>query len=550
MAKKKSQHIEKLSISIPLASHSKTSCRLASLELMIKRSHEISEKMATVIEHFRQAGITVQSHISLQLSDNELYLKNAFHNCSDFVMRKIKITNNPNYSAILAYIDGMVKQDLIEESVIKKLTAKPADATYSPDSENYVQYLLGIRPEDIHEDPSKVVESILNSKLILLVDGVNKGLTIDFKNPPARNVEQPEAELSLRGPKEGFTESIRTNTCLIRRKIKNINLKMESHTLGKQTKTDIAVCYLSGIANDKIVNEVRMRLHKIKIDSVMGSNYIEEYIQDSPFFIFPTIFHTEKPDVVASKILEGHVAIIVDGTPVVLTVPCLFVDFMKTLDDYYLKFIPATLNRWVRYLSFLLSVTFAGFYVALLTFHQELIPDALIITIIKSRAGVPFPLMWECFAMLFTYEVLREAGIRMPRMIGPAVSIAGALVIGQAGVEAGLVSTLTVVVIGFTAITSLTIPSPEMAVSQILPRFLLLLLSGTLGMLGLAGGMMILFINMISARSFGVPYMSPLAPLTVDELSDVVVRAPLWTMIKRSKLITWQQSLRRKPKSP
>jgi len=533
-----------------LASRSKSSCRLAALQTTIKSSNEIAEKMTTVIEHFRQAGVNAQSHVSHRLTDNEIYLKNVFDNCSDIVIREIKITNNPQYSAILAYIDGMVSQDLIEESVIKKLTAKSVDDAYRPNSESYIQYLLGIRPEDIHEDLSKVVESILNSKIILLVDGVNKGLTIDFKNPPARNVEQPEAELSLRGPKEGFTESIRTNTCLLRKKIKNINLKMESHTLGKQTKTTIVVCYLSGIANDKIVNEVRIRLHNIKIDSVLGSNYIGEYIQDSSFFIFPTIFHTEKPDVLASKILEGHVAIMVDGTPDVLTVPCLFVEFMKTLDDYYLKFIPATINRWVRYLSFLLSVTLPGFYVALVTFHQELIPDALITTIIKSRAEVPFPLMWECLIMLFTYEVLREAGIRMPRVIGPAVSIAGALVIGQAGVEAGLGSTLTVVVIGFTAIASLTIPSPEMAVSQILPRFFLLLLSGTLGMLGLAGGTMILFINMISARSFGVPYMSPLAPLAVNELSDVVIRAPLWTMIKRSKLITWKQSQRRRPKLP
>ncbi|AIF50341.1 spore germination protein [Pelosinus sp. UFO1] len=547
MKKKVLSHNKKTSTSESLASCPENNSALESLQMMIEGSKYITQDMSSIIRQLRQSGIEVQQ-VSSKIKDNEQYIKNIFDKCSDIVIREIKITNNPKYSALLVYIDGMVKQELIEDAVVKKMVSQPADSTYLPASKEYVQYLIGIRPEDIYEEMSQVIEAILSSKIIVFVDGVNSALTIDFKNPPTRNVEQPEAESSLRGPKEGFTESIRTSTGLLRKKIKNINLKMESYKIGRETKTDIVVCYLAGIANDKIVNEVRERLHKIDIDSVLGSSYIEAYIEDSPFFIFPTIFRTEKPDVVAGKLLEGHIAIIVDGTPVAITVPCLFVDFIKTADDYYLKFIPATLSRWIRFGAFFINLTLTGFYVALLTFHQELIPDSLVPSLIKSRAGVPLPVMWESFALLFTYEVLREAGIRMPRVVGPAVSIVGALVLGQSAVDAGLVSTLTVVVIGFTAIAALTVPYPEMSMSLIYPRFIFLFLGGTLGMLGLTGGIMMLFMNMISARSFGVPYMGPLAPLVKNELSDVVIRAPLWSMLKRSKLITWKQSIRKKTK--
>lgn len=539
-------HFRKLSTNMSVASRSQASSQLKSLQKMIEKGTEIVWNLDDLTGQLRQSGVQAQPYVSYKLKDNENGIKNIFDKCSDLVIRKFYMANDPEHYAMIAYFDGMVKQELIEE-FIQKLTAKPAvDSAYTSDDKDYAQYLLGIRPEDMYEELDQVSDAIVNSKLVLFIDGVNKALTIDFKNPPARNVEQPEVESSLRGPKEGFTESLRTNTCLLRKKIKSEKLKIESLKLGKQTKTDVSICYLSGIANEKIINELRERVQKIDIDAVLGTNYILEYIQDSPSFVLPTVFRTEKPDVLAAKLLEGRIAIIADGTPIALTVPCLWVEFLQTDDDYTLKFIPATLNRWVRYLSFFINLTLSGFYVSLLTFHHELIPDSLVPSILKSRAGVPLPAMWECFAMLFVYEVLREAGVRMPRVVGPAVSIVGALVLGQAAVDAGFVSTPTVVVVGFTAIASLTITAPEMSMSLIFPRFVFLFLGGSLGMLGLIGGVMIMFMNMISIRSFGVPYMGPLAPLVVNELSDVAIRAPLETMTRRPKLITWKQSIRRK----
>jgi len=545
MTKKKLPNIKKLSASLPAASRSTTIANLESLKQMVENSTQIAGDMASVIEQFRQNGMK-KIHVSDQLKDNESYIKTIFNRCSDLVIREFKIVNNAEYRVMLVAIDGLIKHERIDESVIEKLMNNPASCTDNPASKDYIQYLLGVKPEDIYEDMNKVVEAVVNGCLAIFIDGVNTALTISFKDPPARSVEEPTTEVSVRGPREGFTESLRTNTGLIRKKIKNANLKMESYVIGKQTKTDIVICYLATIASDRIVNEVKERLANIDLDAVLDSNYIAEYITDTPLFLFPTIFRTEKPDVVAGKLLEGRVAVIVDGSPAVLTVPCLFVEFLQTSEDYYLHVIPATLNRWLRFLAFFITITLPGVYTALLTFHQELIPDAFVSTIIKARAGVPFPEMLACFGMLVVYEVLREAGIRMPRVVGSAVSIVGALVLGQAAVEAGLVSTPTVVIIGFTAIASLTISAPEMNMSLILPRFIFLLLGGTLGLLGIANGMLIFIMAMISKRSFGVPYMGPLAPLSINELPDVLVRTPLKNMAKRPKLITWRQSIRRK----
>lgn len=518
-----------------------------SLRKLMTDGAQITENISSAIQKLQHPEEDVP-HVSYKIKDNALAIKNSFDKCTDIVLREIKITNNPEYTALLVYLDGMVNQELLENAIVKKLISQPADSTYLPNSQAYVQYLIGIQPTDIYHDMDKVLDAILNSKVVIFINGVNQALTIDFRKPPSRNVDAPETESSLRGPREAFTESKQTNIGLLRKRIKNINLKFEPYQIGRQTKTDISISYIAGIANDKIITEVRERLTKIDIDAVLGNSYIEEYIEDSPFFIFPTIFRTERPDAVAGKLLEGYVAIITDGTPIVLVVPCLFIDCIKTTDDYYLKFIPATITRWIRFAAFFLTINLSGFYVGLLTFHQELIPYPLISTLIKSRAGAPLPVMWETFALLFTYEILREAGIRMPRVVGPAVSIVGALVLGQSAVEAGLVSTLSVVIVAFSAIAALTINTPEINMSLIFPRFIMLFLGGTLGLLGLTGGILILFINMISIRSFGVPFMEPLAPLSVKELSDVVVRAPLWSMLKRSKLITRKESTRRKPR--
>lgn len=487
--------------------------------------------------------------VSNTLENNKVTIKNILDNFSDLIIREVKITNNPKFGAMLVYLNNMIEIDLIEESIIEKLTSKREEYTYNPGAIEYSKYLFGVRDEDIHMDMNKVIDSILGGKLILFIDGVDKAMVINVSKPPSRSIEEPQVETVIRGPREGFTETMSINVNLIRKKIKSINLKTESFRIGRETRTDITVAYLSTIANPKIVNEVRERLSRIDIDSVIAANYIKEYIEDEPLSIFPTIFSTERPDVAADKILEGRVAIIVDGTPLVVTVPSLFVEFLMSNEDYYLKFIPATINRWIRYLAFILTITLPGVFLAITTFHQEVIPRPLLITFMMARSEVPYSELVECFLMLLIYEVLKEAGVRMPRTVGQAMSVVGAVVLGEAAVEAGIVSTPMVIVVSVTAICSFAIPATDMYEAVRIPRYIFTVMGGTFGLLGVTCGIIVLFMKLISKRSFGVPYMVPLAPFISEEFPDLLMRRPVWAKFRRSWLITGKFSIKRKSES-
>lgn len=490
-----------------------------------------------------------ENNVSSLLKKNKNYIKRKFQNCSDLSIREIKIANDPKFTAMLVYINNMATSSIIEEAIVHKLTFKYYDNIYKPNSLEYCKYLLGIQDKFIYTDIDAAIESILNGNVAIFVDGLKVVMTIDIKNPPGRDVTEPTVETVVRGPREGFTESIATNLVLLRKRIKSTNFKTESITLGRETKTNVTIVYLSNVAKEKTVNELKERLKKIDVDAILVNNYIKEYIEDEPLWGVPTVYASERPDVITSKILSGRIAIITDGTPLVLTVPAIFMEFLINNEDFYLNFITATLTRWLRYLSFFMSLTLPGFYIAITTFHQELIPTPLLVSFIKARSSVPYPALLECFLLLVVYEILREAGLRMPKAVGQAISVVGALVLGQSAVEAGLVSTPMVIVVATTAIASFTIPSTDMYETLLLPRFVLLFLGGTLGLLGLICGMIILVIKLISVRSFGVPYMEPIAPLIKSELPDIAMRRPIWSKLKRSWFITGRRSTHRKGRS-
>lgn len=483
-------------------------------------------------------------NISNLLTINKDNLKYRFSNSPDLIVRELKIAENPKSSAMIAYLAGMIKEEYVNNLILGKLTEKQQDNAYPSDSKEYSKYLLGVRNEDIHSEMGAAINSILNGKIVLFIDGIDEAMSIDLKSPPSRAIEEPPVETVMRGPREGFTESIATNIVLIRKKIKSTNLKIETLTLGRETKTDAAIAYISNIADDKIVNEVRKRINKVDIDFVLGNNYIKEFIEDEPRSSFPTVLSTEKPEMAAAKLLEGRVIILVDGTPLVASVPAIFLEFMLTSDDYYLKFQVGTYNRWIRYMAFIVSLTLPGVYVAITTFHQELIPTPLLTTFIKARSGIPYPALFECFMMLVVFEILREAGVRIPRTAGQAISIVGALVLGQAAVEAGLVSTPMVIVVATTAISAFAVPSIDMSVSIAFPRMIFLLLSGTLGLIGLTCGFVIFVMRLMSIRSFGIPYLWPIAPVISKGLPDLFMRRPFWDKNGSPKSLL--RSIRRK----
>ncbi|MFK7696548.1 spore germination protein [Paenibacillus sp. HJGM_3] len=391
-----------------------------------------------------------------------------------------------------------------------------------------------------------VFSCLFNGSTAILLDGSTIALTADTVGGSMRAVEEPSSQTVVRGPKEGFTENVRTNMALLRRKIKSPDLRFDVKIIGSNTQTSVAVAYLQGVAKAKVVAEIHKRLDSIETDSILESGYIEEFIQDSTFSPFPTVQDTERPDAAAAAILEGQIVIIVDGTPFVLMAPVTFFKFFQSSEDYYQRHDISTFLRIIRYSSFFLTLLLPSLYIAITTFHQEMLPTTLLISLAAQREGVPFPALFEAMLMEVTFDVLREAGVRMPRVIGPAISIVGALVLGQAAVQAGLVSGAMVIVVSFTAIANFVIPAISMANAARLIRFTLMILAATLGLFGIMSGLMVLLIHMAGLRSFGVPYLMPVAPFVRGNLKDVFIRVPWWGMNTRPKGLT-SNKVRQKP---
>jgi spore germination protein KA len=303
-------------------------------------------------------------------------------------------------------------------------------------------------------------------------------------------------------------------------------LLLKNRKIGRATQTNVSIMYIRGIADEKVIEEVNLRLARIDTDSILESGYIEEFIQDQPYTIFPTIQNTERPDVIAGSLLEGRVAILIDGTPHVLLVPSLFIQYLQAAEDYYQRADISTLIRTLRYFCLFIATLVPALYIALTTFHQEMLPTQLLISLAAQREGVPFPAFVEGLIMEATYEILREAGIRMPRAVGQAVSIVGTLVIGQAAVEAGIISATMIIVVSITAISSYVIPEFDMSIAIRITRFLFMGLAAVFGLFGIFVGIVALLLHLSSLRSFGVPYMAPVGPFILSNQKDVILRVP------------------------
>lgn len=320
--------------------------------------------------------------------------------------------------------------------------------------------------------------------------------------------------------------------------------------MGRITKTDIVLAYLRGKANEKVVEEVRRRIKRINVDSILESGYVEELIEDQPFSPFPQIAHTERPDKAAAEILEGRIVILVDGTPFVLIVPTIFTQFLQSSEDYYERYPMAIAVRLIRYLFFMIALTFPSIFIAATTYHHEMIPTPLLISVAGAHIGVPFPAFFEVLLMEITFEALREAGVRLPKAVGSAVSIVGALVIGEAAVAAGIVSPDTVIVVAVTAIASFTIPAFNVAITIRMLRFPMMFLAAIVGFYGILLGLLIILVHLCSLRSFGVPYFAPVAPFRWKDMKDTIFRAPWWMMKKRPKYISKDESERQNTPKP
>lgn len=466
-------------------------------------------------------------------------LNEVFSECSDFMHREIVCGEDGSIRMLVAYINGFIDKRVLNQDVVRPIldyfSNTKLNDKKNPIYEQLKECVVNNNDMKEAENLQQAVDNIVSGEALLFIDGEDRALVIGVKAPQGRQVAEPDTEVSIRGAREGFVENLLTNTTLIRKRIKNQNLKLEMMQLGEQTKTDICICYIKGIANEEIVKEVRDRLKKIKIDAILDSGYIEQFIADSRLSLFPTVGNSEKCDKLAGKLLEGRVAIFCDGTPYVLTAPYLFIESLQASDDYYDHAFFATFMRLLRLLALLISNILPGMYVALVGFHHTVIPFKLMITLAASRQGIPFSPFTEAVLMIVAFELLREAGVRMPRPIGQSLSIVGAIVLGEASVAAGISSNLMVIIVAITAVCSFVVP-PLIRATMLL-RFVFLAAANFLGFLGISFVFVTVFIHLCRLRSFGVPYMAPFSPLTASDLKDSMVVVPIWAMVTRPRIL-------------
>ncbi|MFD0697900.1 spore germination protein [Paenibacillus sp. GCM10027628] len=490
--------------------------------------------------------------LSPDLNENVNMIHSRLGGSPDIIIRSLELNlAHEQCSLALVFIDGLVDSDAIQVNLIQPLLAVQ-ESNYAAEQfvgmHDVLQQIVTIGELTTVNQDMLLLAAVLDGKTAILIDGVDEALVAGTCGWEKRSIEEPQTQTVIRGPKESFTEDIRTNTMLLRRKIKSPDLRFETLKIGRYTQTEVIVTYLDGLANQQVLDEVKRRLQSIDTDSILESAYIEEFIEDKIYTPFPTLMNTERPDAAAAGILEGQVIIIIDGTPFVLLAPVSFFKFLQSSEDYYQRYDIASFVRLIRYVSFLVSMLLPAMYIAITTFHHEMLPTTLLIGLAAQREGVPFPALVEAFLMEVTFEVLREAGVRMPRVVGPAISIVGALVLGQAAVQAGLVSAAMVIVVSFTAISNFVTPAINLAVAARLIRFLLMLLAGTLGLFGILVGCMAILIHMASIKSFGIPYLSPLAPFLKPNIKDIFIRLPWWKLNTRPIILA--KNVRRQPSAP
>lgn len=487
----------------------------------------------------KNIGVQYKEQLYTSLQENIDYIKEKTGNSDDIIVRTLKVGKDKQHKMGVIYISAINDEQKVNEFIVQNIIQQEQRFEGSQDAliEQMENVGVAIGEVKMIDQWADLFTALMNGNALLFIDGVPKALNCSTKGGERRSVEEPTSQVTIRGPKDGFTEIIETNIALVRRRIKNPALWVETMEIGTLTKTKVKMMFLNGVANEKVVKEVRKRLKKVKMDSILESGYIEEMIQDEAKSVFPTNYHSERPDVVAGNILEGRIAIFVDGTPFVLIAPAVFIQFFQASEDYYARADIASALRFLRIQIFMISIIAPSFYIAATTFHQEMIPTDLLMIIAAQRESVPFPAFFEALIMEITFEILREAGVRMPKAIGSAISIVGALVIGQAAVQAGIVSPTMVIIVSITAISNFATPSYSMAISTRLIRFFYMVLAAIFGFYGVLLGVIALIVHLCSLRSFGVPYMTPIAPLSIDNLQDTIIRAPFWVKRERANLI-------------
>lgn len=478
--------------------------------------------------------------ISNSIDNNIKVIENDFKDSADFVKRKFPVGKNGIW-VYLAYIEQMADSQAIDRFVVENLMIELKDEDVDENRKCTPFQIIKNRcvaRTDVKEikDIDTAETNIMSGNAILFIDGYSTAISISANKFPNRGIQQAETEVVVKGSKEAFTEPMRLNTALLRRRIKDTRLKMKQISAGDITGTNITIVYIDGLARTQILNEVEQQLNNIKMDGVLNSQYIQQVLEKDWKSVFPQIESTERPDKATGALLEGRIVIIVDNTPFVLILPATLNTFFQSAEDYAERWQIVSFVRIIRYCAGILATVLPGLYIAITLYHPSMLPTSLVLKMAGSRQNVPLPGVLEIVIMELAFELLREAGIRMPSPIGSTIGIVGGIIIGQSAVEAGLVSPIVVIIVSITAISSFAIPHVSLVASFRLTKFLILFMSAILGLYGFWIGIFIILTHLVSLKSYGIPYMFPFVSSAVNhytDMKDSIIRVPLFMMKKR-----------------
>ncbi|PLT32901.1 spore germination protein [Bacillus sp. V5-8f] len=457
-------------------------------------------------------------------------IREEFRDCADLVENDIT-----HLSLQYTYIENLVKEAKVQELLVEPFDkGKPDDV---------IKILSETRYQEV-ADNETLCQGVLDGKAAIFYK--EKAYLVNVFGPEARSIAESQTESVIIGPHDSFVESAGNNLSLIRRRIKSSSLKTLKFRVGNVCNTDVYIVYIEGIANPEFVSLTKKRILAIGRDGIIDSAMLVQMIDDQPYSVFPQFLTTERPDSTASKLLEGKIVIMADGSPSVIIAPTSFFEFFNTSEDYYQRWAVATFLRILRYTAFFITIFFTAFYVAVTTFHYEMIPRPLLMTLLKSRMRVPFPPLYEALLMEVTVELLREAGARLPTKIGQTIGIVGGIVIGESAVQAGLTSNILIISTAISAIASFVIPSYMMSQSIRLVRFGIILLAGIWGNFGIMIGLGFVLIHLASLTSLKTSYMTPITPMAFGDLKDILIRAPFSKLRTRPSQSRTDHSIRRK----
>ncbi len=481
----------------------------------------------------------LEEHVSDDIDNNKSIMKKIYNipENSDIVYREFNITvQDETYQAFIVFIDGMTDSSIISNNILQPLMIL-SNLDFKQEVKDVGEFifnrLIPFNQLKKVKDFKDVVSNINFGGCAVFVDGLEYAYTADTKKWEHRNVGEPNSETVIRGPQEAFNEQIRANTALLRKILKDKDLTIKGLNVGMRSNTPCAVMYIRDIANESLVHEVLKRVKSIKVDYIFDSGELEQLLEDSTFLTAPQIFATERPDTVARMLAQGNIAVILDGSPYVLVMPATITEYLSTPEDINIRFPYVNFIRMIRIIGVIIALLLPGLYIAVTNYHQEMIPTNLLFAIEASREIVPFPTVIEIIIMEFSFELIREAGIRVPGAIGSTIGIVGGLILGQAAVSANLVSPILIIVVAITALGSFSIPSFSMSFSIRIIRFAYIILGSIAGFFGIALGLLLNSLLLASSKSFGVPFLTPFGPITNGKYSDKIMRKPMWKQEKR-----------------